>query len=223
MKTVMRNHAHDERVFERIVGCIQNTIRSVQQNLSPSGRGWVRENVAALPLLTCLLAALLCVSCASTPANTEDSAKTGYTHGNLYRSDVHSVAVPIFENRTFTTGIERELTDAIIKEIQTRTPYFIAPPDRADTELVGVITAVEKSRLNRARGSGLVREMIVKVTVNFEWRDQRTGKVFAARKDFQAGDEYIASLPVSERPEIGQFGASQAMAREIVAAMRDQW
>lgn len=182
-----------------------------------------RFRVAASHLiLSLVLLGMIIPGCASTPAD-ENGSSSGYQHGNLYRDDVHSVRIPIFENRTLTTGIEREITDALIKEIQTRTPYFVTSGDSADTELTGTIVEVTKTRLNRARGSGLVREMIISVTVDYQWRDTRSGKVYVARRNFQAGDEYIPSMPVSEQQEIAHFGVAQNLSRAIVDTLRDQW
>lgn len=160
-------------------------------------------------------------------ADTDDPAgapgSTGYTADSVFPAGIHSVAVPIFENKTLSTGVERDVTDALIKEIQLRTPYFVTAEDKADSVLTGTIVGVEKTRLNQARGTGLVREMVLSVTVDFEWKDRRTGKTIVARRNFEAGDEYVPSAPFGERPDIGQFGAASDLAREIVAAMRDQW
>ena len=180
--------------------------------------------MAAAPsrwFVSALAAGLLLVGgCASTDS---DGARTGYTAASLYPEKYHTIAVPIFNNGTFVTGIERDITDAVIKENQKRTPYAILKTESAETELSGTITGVEKTRLNRARGSGLVREMLLSVTVDFQWKDRRTGKTIVERKQFSAGDESMPSIPVGERPEIAEFGVAERLAEQIVAAMRDQW
>jgi len=171
--------------------------------------------------VSALAAALLLVGgCASTHS---DGERSGYSAASLYPEKYRTVAVPIFDNQTFVTGIERDITDAVIKEIQIRTPYAVLNTESADTELSGAVTGVEKTRLNRARGSGLVREVLLSVTVDFQWKDRRTGKAIVERKQFSAGDEYMPSIPVGERPEIGEFGVAERLAQQIVAAMRDQW
>lgn len=168
-----------------------------------------------------LSAAATITGCASSDGSGE---RTGYTAQSLYPEKYYSIAVPIFDNRTYYTGVEREITDALIKEIQKRTPYAVVNNnDAAETELSGTITGVEKTRLNRSRGSGLVREMLLSVTVDFQWRDVRTGKMIVQRQNFSVGDEYMPSRPVGETPEIAEFGVSQRLAEQIVAAMRDQW
>ncbi len=174
---------------------------------------------AALALVAAV--ALPMSGCARGDASEQEAS--GYTARSLYPEQYHSVAVPIFENRTFVTGLERDITDALIKEIQARTPYRVLNSESAQTQLSGVITAVEKTRLNRARGSGLVREMLLSVTVDFQWRDLRTGKVIVDRREFSVGDEYMPSRPFGERPDVAEYGLASNLASEIVAAMRDQW
>ena len=47
----------------------------------------------------------------------------GYGSGEEFDESIRSVAVPIFENRTFYRETEFRLADALVKEIEHRTPY----------------------------------------------------------------------------------------------------
>jgi len=146
-----------------------------------------------------------------------------YQFNNLYSEDVQTVAVPIFENKTFYTGVEREITDALIKEIQARTPYRISETGSADSIITGEITQVSKDPLNARRGTGLVQEVALSITVDFEWTDQYTGRKLVVRKDFRSGEVYIPAQPVGEHSDIGIFAVAQEMARDIVSTMQDEW
>ncbi len=174
-------------------------------------------------LFAVLAGAVFGAACGCAGKSGAEADAAGYSARSLYPAGYRSIAVSIFDNRTFVTGIERDITDALIKEIQTRTPYAVTRSESAETELSGAIVAVEKTRLNRARGSGLVREVLLSVTVDFQWRDLRTGKVIVERKEFSASDESMPSRPFGERPEIAEYGLAQTLARQIVAEMRDQW
>ena len=45
----------------------------------------------------------------------------GYSHQALFPEGIRTVAVPIFENRTtHYRGLERDVTEALIKEIEAR-------------------------------------------------------------------------------------------------------
>ena len=65
----------------------------------------------------------------------------GYSTKSLYNKNYHTVAVPIFENKTFRREWEFRLTEAIAKNIEYRTPYKVAKQDKADTVLTGEVSS----------------------------------------------------------------------------------
>lgn len=156
-------------------------------------------------------------------ANPAESRGSGYTMTTLYPDDVASVSVPIFENKTLFTGVERDITDALIKEIQARTPYRVLRSGNADTILTGTITGVETTKVSQVRGSGLVQDSIVAVTVDFEWKDLRTGDILVERRRFEAGDVFVSAQPISERPQIGLWAVAEELAQDIVSTMQAGW
>lgn len=150
-------------------------------------------------------------------------ADGGYKFGNLYDSEFSSVAVPIFENQTLYTGLERELTDALIKEFQARTPYLVKSAENADTILIGTITHAQKERLSTRSGTGLAQEIVYKITVDFQWKNIKTGKNIVVRENFQSGDIYIPSQPVSEHPDMANYAIVDELARAIVSTLQESW
>lgn len=150
-------------------------------------------------------------------------AGCGYTTRDVYPADVRSVAVPIFENRTFYRGIERDLTEALIKEIELRTPYKATRGGVADTELSGIVLKVEQDLLSRRRPGNLPEQLEVAIVVDFEWRNQRTGQTLTSRKGFEAVSRYRPTQPLGEPFELAQHDAVQRMAAQIVASMRADW
>lgn len=163
-----------------------------------------------------LLACCLAASCASDPTR-------GYAFESSFNSDIRTVHVPIFENPTFARGVEIELTDAVIKEIQRVTPWTVVAAESAQTSLTGRITEAELRRLSTGRDTGIAQELAYSVTVEFEWKDNRTGRVLTARRGFRASDTFIPARGVGERIEHGQRGAVQRLARDIVAELRSNW
>lgn len=157
------------------------------------------------------------------PENTLPSTGNRYTASSLYSNKYRSVAIPIFHNKTLYTGVERDITDALIKEIQSRTPYVVRSSGNADTILNGIIVSVEKTRLSQLKGSGLVEDNIISITIDFEWKDARSGEIIVQRRHFEAGDVYIPAQPVAERPQIGLWAVSQELATDIVSTMREAW
>jgi hypothetical protein len=101
----------------------------------------------------------------------------GYTTRPTYDDCIRTVYVPIFENVSFRRGLEFDLTRAVIREIEAKTPYKVAScREAADTELRGKIinrnrSMVLNNRLNE------IREGEVALAVELTWLDLRPGHV----------------------------------------------
>src|SRR5215471_8417063 len=73
----------------------------------------------------------------------------GYTTQPNYDECIKTVYVPIFENKTFRRGLEFDLTRAVIREIESKTPFKVVSAGcPADTELTGTIINLAKSTVN---------------------------------------------------------------------------
>ncbi|MEZ6193338.1 MAG: LptE family protein [Phycisphaerales bacterium] len=147
----------------------------------------------------------------------------GYSSKELFPTEVHTVAVPIFENRTFYRGVEFELAEAVVKQVESRTPYKVVAPGTAQTILEGTITEIEQTQLSRRRPGGLPQEMEVTITVDFVWKDLGKGGVIKDRRGFQAVGRYIPTAGIGEPFETGQHDAVERLARDIVSTMRSDW
>lgn len=163
-----------------------------------------------------LVAVLALSACSSDPHR-------GYSFTGSRPSDVHTIYVPIFANQTFYHGIEVQLTDAIIKEIQRGTHMTVTSSAAADTTLSGAISAVNLHALSTSASTGLVQEEALEMVIDFEWRDARTGKPLVARKDFRAVRTFVPELGTNERIELGEHAAVQELAHDIVGELRSNW
>lgn len=148
----------------------------------------------------------------------------GYSTKEIYPASYRTVAVPIFENRTFYRGVEFELTEAVVKEIQDRTPYTVAGESGADTLLRGTVVRVDQGPLSRVRrGGGVPQEVEVTVVVDYEWVDLRTGRVLRGRKGFESIGRFVPTPPVSQPFEVAQRMASERLAEDLVSTMQSDW
>jgi Lipopolysaccharide-assembly len=102
----------------------------------------------------------------------------GYTTRPNYNSNIRTVRVPIFKNLTFRRGLEFELTRAVVREIEAKTPYKVVSGDDADTELSGTILTLTKSVINRTQLNE-VREAETVLGVEVVWKDLRTGEILS--------------------------------------------
>lgn len=169
-------------------------------------------------LMLALLAPLLCAGggCATDPT-------AGYASSSTFPTQINSVAVVIFDNRTYEREIEFHLHEALIKELSARTPYRVTQPGRADSILTGRVVTIERDQLSRSRSTGLSEEVLLKVTIDFEWKDVRTGRVLVERRAFTADSVFMPSPPLGESIELGRFAVVQKLARDIVNELRADW
>lgn len=162
-------------------------------------------------------------ACIAAFAGCSSDPGTGYSFTSTYRNDIQTIAVPMFDNTTFSHDLEVALTDAIVKEIHRSTPWRVTSVDQAQTTLDGAITRVDLRKLSRQSTSGLVLEQAVEVTVSFEWKRNTSGEVLVARRNFKASDEFTPAQGAQERIELGERAAIDRLARDIVAELRSSW
>jgi hypothetical protein len=115
------------------------------------------------------------------PACSSDGHFTvlGYSTRPNFDLSFKTVRVPIFKNRTFWSvtpapGLEMDLTQAVVRAIEARSPYKVTQGD-ADTELTGTIVTFTKGLLNYTQQNE-VREAETTLVVEIRWRNLRTGK-----------------------------------------------
>src|SRR5262245_8548900 len=89
-------------------------------------------------------------------------------HAPFDTSEVKTVAVS-FTSQTFRRDIEKQLTEAVTKEIQLRSPYrVVGYHEKADSLLTGVITLANKNLVVEAP-TNLPRELNATIMVGVNW------------------------------------------------------
>ncbi|HEX6985055.1 MAG TPA: LPS assembly lipoprotein LptE [Planctomycetaceae bacterium] len=152
----------------------------------------------------------------------------GYTVGNAFQAPVRTVAVPVFRSESFRRGLEFQLTEAVQREIQNRTPYLLAHESTADTRLVGRIVQAEKYPLTPTPFDD-PRELELHLAVEVRWEDLRTGQLLACQTVPISPDAIALVSEASFAPETGQSRATaerkavEIMARQIVDLMETPW
>ena len=147
----------------------------------------------------------------------------GYSFGTGFPKDVKSVSVPVFKNTSTTPGLETMVTESVIKELQRSSGLKVTAQEGADTVLRGAITDVEMRRLSVRSGTGLIQELAYQITVDFDWKDERSGAMLTSRRKFTATDTFVPATGVGERIETGQQAAAARLARDLVGELRAGW
>lgn len=151
-----------------------------------------------------------------------------YQFGNrtLYRPDIQTVHVPIFQSNSFRKDFGERLTEAVVKEIELNTPYKTVCESDADSILSGQIISESKT--------------VLAEDINDVPRNIGTDLVAQVRWESRAGDllrDNLIALPpilqISQTanliPEGGQSVATahqraiSQLAEQIVAQMEYPW
>ncbi|MDA0803912.1 MAG: LPS assembly lipoprotein LptE [Planctomycetota bacterium] len=148
---------------------------------------------------------------------------TGPANSATFPNQFRVVGVPMIENETYDRKVAAELTEAIVKSVEAQTPYRVVRAGNADLVLRARVTKVELRVLSKNRTTGLPGEMAYRLTVDFEWVEQDTGKVFVQRTGFVKSSMFVPSLPSQEPADLGRFGAVENMADDIVASLQGNW
>jgi Lipopolysaccharide-assembly len=145
----------------------------------------------------------------------------------LYPPDIHTVYVPMFESDSFRRDLGEQLTEAVCKEIERRTPFKVVGTPNADSVLTGRIkTDTKHSIVREPNNEGRVVEMGLVITVT--WADrhgvvQREGTV-------PVPPELVTLTQTNQLiPEYGQSTVTsfqqimQGLATKIVDMMETPW
>lgn len=169
-----------------------------------------------IPTAVLVAAVLVSAGCATDPS-------AGYSSESVYSDSIQTIAVPIFENDTYFRDVQFDLTDAIIKELESRTPYRLASQAKADSILIGHIRKVELDQISKSRFTGLGEEVLYGVTIDFQWMDLRTDQTLVEQRSFTSYGLFVPSTPTGERKEIGRFSAVQQLASDVVDELQSAW
>jgi hypothetical protein len=138
----------------------------------------------------CLLGIVLLSGCA------------GYKLGPVRKTEYRSVAVPMFKNRTLKPQMEAQVTNAIIKRLQTDGSLAVRSVDDADVIVQGEIILYDRAMLRGQRLDTTVpSELRLLIHARIEAHDRVTGAVvvpptvvFGSADTFVGADQQTAEL-----------------------------
>jgi hypothetical protein len=158
------------------------------------------------------------------------SGCAGYQLGNrsLYRPDIRTVHVPVVPSESFRRYLGERLTEAVVKEIELKTPYKVVGADEADSVLTVRLVSDSKRVLSENRFDE-PRDIETDFFVQLSWVDRR-GDVIMSHEDIPAAP-LLLNIGQSANfvPEGGQSLATahheaiQRLAEQIVGQMELAW
>lgn len=154
----------------------------------------------------------------------------GYQLGTrtLYAPDVSTVYVPIFESDSYRRNLGEQLTEAVIKEIEQKTPYKVVDTPLADSVLTGRLKHDSKHVLVESNRDQ-PRDVEVDLRVEVVWRDSRGDLICQPMTVPVTPDLVEIGQPATYVAEGGQSNVSaqhqaiQRLAEQIVSTMEMPW
>lgn len=154
----------------------------------------------------------------------------GYQFGaaTMFPQNIRTVHVPIFESDSFRRGLGQWLTEAVVKEIESRPGYKVVNRVNADSILEGRIIADTKRVVVENRFDD-PRDIEITMRVQVRWLDNR-GQLLTPATTIPVPDTLLeAQHAISLVPEVGQSNISnqqeniEQLAKQIVATMEIPW
>lgn len=147
---------------------------------------------------------------------------------SLYRPDVRTIHVPMVESDSFRRNLGEQLTEALVREIELKTPYKVVGADRADSVLQARLVSDNK-RVITENGFDDARDLEVDFFVQVSWVDRR-GDLIMNNNDLPVPPVLInVNQAANFVPEVGQslttaqLEALRRTAEQIVGQMEIGW
>ena len=134
-------------------------------------------------------------------------------------ASLHTIAVPSFKNETPRFKIEQALTQAVVRELITRTRYRIqSEEDGSEAVLRGTVTGYWAFPVVFDPQSGRATTVAINVRLRVALVDRRTGKPIYENQDYIFSERYEISRETS-----GYFEESapaiERMSRSVAAGL----
>ena len=140
----------------------------------------------------------------------------GYNVGNqtLYRTDMRTIHVPIFYSNSLRPYLGQWITEAVVKEIELRTPYKVVHDPMADSILTGRLTHDIK-RVQSENVNDEPRRLLYTPMVTVTWID-RQGQILM-NSTFNLSADLVPES--GQSITAAQFVTIQQLASQIVSEM----
>jgi len=173
---------------------------------------------------------LLCISAFCVLHSAFFPGCAGYQLGqrSLYRPDIRTVHIPVIQSDSFRRYLGERLTEAVVKEVELRTPYKVVGPDEADSVLTVRLASDNKRVIANNRFSE-PRDIETDFFIQTSWVDRR-GDLIMSHDDVPAAPLLVnLGQQANFVPEGGQSlvtaqqEAINKLAQQIVGQMELAW
>ena len=150
------------------------------------------------------------------------SSSCGYKvagRGSHLPKDWKTVAVPPLVNKTSRYRIEQRLTEALVRELITRTKFRVVPEETsADAVFSGEVMSVEANPVLFDAATGRATTMVVTVHVKAKLIDRNSKKEYFRSDDYVFREQYEVSTDINSFFE-EQEPALNRLARDFASRL----
>ena len=143
------------------------------------------------------------------------------TNSGNYRDDVRTIAISAAASARSDLDVPGELSAAVVRAVEARTPFRSAPPSEADTLLEVVITSYGIGTGRRSNETRLPLQQSAGVRADVTWTDLRTGETLLELGDVYGRGELFPTL--GEGRPIARRDAAEALAQAIADELAARW
>ncbi len=175
-----------------------------------------------------LTRAVLWLLAAVSACNLPGCASYQFGNASLYNPNIRTIYVPEVRNDTFRHELGPQLTEAIQKAVELRTPYKLVASPTADSTLTCRLTSQTKRTVTET-GTDEPRAIETMLSIQLTWVD-RQGNLLMENRFVPAGElSFYFIQGVDFVPEGGQSidtamqHAIELLANQIVSQMEVRW
>lgn len=138
--------------------------------------------------------------------------------------NVHSIAVPTFNNKTLVPRIAVLVTDTVIKQLQQDGTYRIKGDDQADAILKGDITRITRAPVRSVRGNVLATtEFNLALRVRYTLVERGTGKTLAKPVEVSGTTSFFVGPDITTDERQALPLAAEGLAIRLVSQLSEGW
>ncbi len=147
---------------------------------------------------------------------------------SLYRPGIRTIYVPVFESDSFRQNLGERLTEAVVREIELKTPYKVVHSPSADSVLRGRIVT-ENKRVLAEDAFDQPRNIATDLEVEVNWYDRQGGLILRNATFAYSPVAFSVGQTGNLIPESGQSIATthqqalSQLAKQIVEQMEIVW
>ncbi len=147
----------------------------------------------------------------------------GYHLGNqfLFRGDIRTVHVSMFESDSNRRFLGQRLTEAVIKEVESRTPLTLTDPQITDSFIRGRIVRDTKRVVGENRFDE-PRSLAVGWVVEVDWVD-RAGTPLMQRQTIRLSEDSVFIPEGGQSMSTAQQEIIDRIAKQVVSQMETPW